>query len=233
MIHCLPQEAPVFLASKWLHLDLLVETSEFEQFFSSIDRPLFLFSTLGVQPKGKNRVGVSDFLSAWQRYIALLKQGLPVNDADFRFFFTLSCTFDLEAVRVLDLPNDREVIAPYAPLMQMQLHRFSYSMADNKFHSQAFGVHSVSWGVRLSYPQLYQYPNTRKVEDALDETKFVNATLFSKARSWMREVSTPTPFLVEGQRVNVPIRLGKSCFSWIDAHPDLAGKKLSVYKREQ
>lgn len=228
MIHIKPTEAPTFFASKWQHIDLLVEASDFEELFQSTSEPIFLFSTMGLQPKDKNCISHSDFLSAWERYTSLLKEGEKVVDAEFRFFFTLALSYCQEAVRVLDFPDGRETVVPYAPIVQMQMHRMSYSVQDGKFHSQAFGPESISWGVRLSYPQLYQDPIKRSVENGFDEAVFVNARLFSRIRSWVRRVSLPVHFTVNGAKIMAPCRLGRDSFRWIDKHPDLVRKQLTV-----
>lgn len=228
LVAVLPKEAPVYLASKWIHLDLLVDKESFEGLLDSFGVPLYLFSTLGVGKKGSHEVSKEAFLDAWQRYIACIQEGRLPQEADFRFLFTLALTCDLGALRSVVIDAAREVIIPYLPLMQMQIHRFSFSKLDKKFHSMAFGEKSIFWGVRLSYPQLFQHPDTRQVEDALDETKFPNAALFSRLKSWMRQNSQPTPFVVDGKRENVPMRIGKSCFSWINRHPGLLDAGLSV-----
>lgn len=220
-----PKDAPKFMASKWLHLDLLVES------MGSLLESLgahFQFSTLGVSLKGANCIERSAFVKTWQGYIDNLKQGIVTEDSALRFFCTSLLTSSLGAVRALDIGDDREIIIPYEPVVQMQLHRFSYSSLDHKFHSMAFGQNSISWGVRLSYPQLFQYPETRQVEDALDETRFINASLFFACRQWMRNNTRPTPFEVDGVRTNVPIRIGKECLSWINTHPELQARNLRV-----
>jgi len=221
----LPKQAPTFLASKWLHIDLLTESME--SLFEAMPE-FFHFSTLGVQEKGKNAIQRADFLSSWHCYISDLKNGKVSDDFRFRFFATSLFTTTLESIRALDIADDKEIIIPYEPCLQMQLHRFTYSSLDHKFHSMAFGQNSISWGVRLSYPQLFQYPHTRVVEEALDAERFQNATLFLAVRQWMRANTQPTPFEIKGMRVNVPMRIGKECFSWINNHPELKNRGLQV-----
>lgn len=224
-----PKMAPLFLASKWVHFDFLVETDELKKLFVHLSEPFYLFSTMGVQPKGTSLIALETFFDAWQRYIEALRARNQIVDNDWRFFFTACMTCDLGAIRRVEIPGMREIIIPYEPLMQMQIHRFSYSRSDNKIHPQAYGMDTVSWGVRLSYPQIFQYPHTRKVEDAQDEAIFKNAHFVPKVRAWLREVSVPTPLLIDGVRHNVPMRLGKGCFSWIANHFDLVRKEIGVH----
>lgn len=222
------KEAPPFLASKWLHLDLLVDESEMRDLLQSL-QPCLLFSSLGVQPIGKNVLDTEKFLEIWQRYVRTLQSGNIPQDADFRFFFTAMMTRDTGCVRAIDIQEDKEIIIPYEPIVQMQLHRFMYSQTDGKFRSMIFGKQSVSWGVRFSYPQLFQYPHTRTVEEALNPERFINAAIFSSIRQWIRDRTMPTPFIVDGSRINVPIRIGKECLPWINKHPELIERNIRVY----
>jgi hypothetical protein len=228
-----PQQAPVFLASKWLHIDLLVDADQMKDLFScllALGADLALFSSMGLQPRGKNALSIEQFLAAWQKYIETLQSGNAPQDADFRFFFTAILTGETKAVKAIDIQGDKEIITPCEPVVQIQLHRFIYSSLDQTFRSMIFGRSSVSWGVRFSYPQVFQYPHVRHIEDALDEKQFVNARVFSSIRQWVRKHTMPTPFVVDEKRVNVPIRIGKECLSWINGHAELIERNIKVEK---
>jgi hypothetical protein len=220
-----------FLASKWLHIDFLVTHHEIERLLLFLQKEhgsLFLFSTLGVQKKGQNQIAIHDFLQAWKEYIEALQKSSPIQETAFRFFFTGCITKSEEAVSFIPIGEDRESIMPHTPCLQMQPHRFSYSKLDGKFRSMVLGKNSLSWGIRISYPQLYQIPNTRTVEDALDESRFPNAALFSSVRSWIRHNTLPTPIIIHDKRVNIPIRIGKECLPWINNHPELGELKVAL-----
>lgn len=227
LLRCSPKEAPIYLASKFLHFELLIEKEDFDRFFEALGE-VFLFSTLGVQLKGQNAISKERFLATWQDYIDDLRHGKAIDDSKFRFAFTLLLTSYNDALRAIAIGDDKEIITPYEPAIQLQLHRFGYSTIDGKFRPMVFGEKSVSWGVRLSYPQLFQYPETRQVMDALDEEKFPNAKLFNSLRYWIRHNTQAVPFLVEGKRVNIPMRISKGCFSWINNHKELIDRGLSI-----
>jgi len=80
------------------------------------------------------------------------------------------------------------------------------------------GLGSVFWGIQMSYPQIYQDPKTMELME-IEESP--NMELFQKIRGWVRDATRATPFIVEGKRVNSPIRIGKNCLSWIGRHPQL------------
>lgn len=220
-------KAPLFLASKWLHFDLLVDTSTMKELFSTLGKPLFQVSTLGVAKKGTSQIDEKTFLEVWQRYLDVLKRGESPNDAEFRFFFTSSFTRDLKALFFLDVGSDREIVSPIEPLLQMQIHRFHYSKEDAKFHPMSFGEKSISWGVRISYPQLFQYPDTRVVEDAT-KSQFINADLLIQLKNWIRRYTQPTPFIARGKKIYEPMRIDKECLSWIDCHAHLRREGLQI-----
>lgn len=226
MIRVEPGQAPTFFASKWIHYDLLIAPEAMKSLMEHLGANLF--STLGVTAKDGHQVEQDAFLDNYRRYIETLKEGKVPDEAAHRFFFTLAITKTLDALRAIDLPGDKEVIVPYAPLIQMQMHRFNYSPLDGKFHSMSFGEKSITWGVRLSYPQLYQSPETRIVEDATDETKFVNSQLFQTLKSWVRANTQPTPFVIDGKKQVEPMRVDKETLAWVANHPQLAQNGLAV-----
>jgi hypothetical protein len=71
-------------------------------------------------------------------------------------------------------------------------------------------------------------PITKNVEKVLGDSRFPNNQLYNSIRQWMRDHTVPTPFVVEGQRINVPMRIGCKCFPWINAHPQLMALGIQV-----
>jgi hypothetical protein len=214
-------------ASKWLHIQFLIDSEEMKELFSVLS-PFVHFSVMGVTEQGGNRLEHQQFLEAYQRYIATLKEGKSPQDSDYRFFFTGILTKTEETVTVLPLPDNREMVRPILPCIQMQLHRFDYSKVDHEIRPMVLGKETISWGVQCSYPQLFQDPETAAVLNALDETLFPNASLFRAMREWIRRHSDPTPFIIQGKKEVVPIRLGKMCRSWIGSHKELQLHGLKI-----
>ena len=128
---CTPQEAHPFLASKWLHTQFLIDPEEMQHLLQALGT-IYLFSTMGVQPVGGNRISPERFLKHYGVYIELLKKGVPPVDQEFRFYFTSVITSSLDALQAVQVGADREIIRPLLPVLQMQLHRFDYSkFSDN------------------------------------------------------------------------------------------------------
>jgi hypothetical protein len=227
MLRVSAKEAIPYLVSKWLHIQFLIDQEEMSKLLDDLGE-VFLFSTLGVKPVHENKMTKEYFLSVYNRYIELLRSKVKPTDEEFRFGFTALITSSLETVQALDVGQGREIICPKLPSLQVQHHRFDYSLTDKKFRPMVFGKDTISWGLQISYPQLFQDPTSREISSALDAKNFVNAALFKKFQEWIRKNTAPTPFEVEGSVVRVPIRIGKNCLSWAKGHPELAAKSLQV-----
>ena len=86
---------------------------------------------------------------------------------------------------------------------------------------------SIHWGIQFSYPQIFQRGNVfTKVSDP---QQFPNTSLFTKLVQWLRTHTVPTTFIWEGKKIATPFRLGKQCFSWINAHPQLKEHGIFVH----
>ena len=227
-----PKDAPQFFASKWLHIQFLLDPEEMKDLFQALGE-VFIFSTMGIKPRGGNQIPIALFLEQYTRYIDLLKAAECINDDAFRFYFSAVITRSQDALLAIDVGNNREIIRPLKPILQIKLHRFDYSYVDGKIRPSVFGKDTVSWGIEISYPQLYQDPLTRVCEKATDLVLFPNAELFKKVQQWIRANTVPTPFIAQDVRIRCPIRIGKKCFDWIDSHQELKARKLAIFRQKE
>ena len=211
-------------ASKWQHIPVLLDLSELTALIKEI-MPVRLFHIGSLRTEEELECTVEQFLANYTDYISLLRGEAAVEDHPYRTAFTLALTENLDAVYVVELANGKCIARPYAPVIQLQLHRLSFSSVDRKVRSMVHGENTISWGIQFSFPQLYLDPQTKRVLTGKEFSETPNARKFRLLQRWVRHNSLPTPFLIDGQRVNSPIRLGKTCFSWIAHHPDLVGYK--------
>jgi len=61
-----------------------------------------------------------------------------------------------------------------------------------------------------------------------ESSEFPNTALYRSVQRWMRAHTIPTPFHVNGKKINVPMRLGKKCLPWISEHCQLKEKGIKV-----
>lgn len=213
-------------ASKWLKIPVLLDVNEMKALIDHLG-PFWIFLISGVVAKDNETLSPVDFLQCYSEYIDSLKQGQFPLESAFRKAFSSVWTTYTDALYSFPINENQQLIKIQKPVIHLQPHRFEYSSTDGKFHSMVFGTNSVWWGIQFSYPQLFQDENLQILQVKENEF-FPNTTFFKKLQKWIRDHTVPTPFFVDNKRMNVPIRLGKNCFSWINHHPQLAGKGLRV-----
>lgn len=218
-------------ASKWLQLQMLVSSKELGNLFAFLEEsltPFLLYSCGAVYPKGKGQVSKKEFLDLYEVYINSLMSGCTPDLVSYRKLFSPAMTVTSDALFTIPVDEDRQIIRVAKPVVQLQANNIDYSSVDKKFHSMVFGIDSIAWGIQFSYPQLFQDNETKQVEIVKNSPAFPNTALFQLLQKWMRQQTIPTPFIAEGKAINVPMRLGKECLGWINRHPQLILKDISV-----
>jgi hypothetical protein len=210
-------------ASKWLDLHVLLDSEEMEALFTYLNDQLgtlHLYLPGRVVPTGEGELSQQAYLNSYESYVTALKNGLMPSAP----LFTVLLTLSPDHVSILKIDPQRELIRPIKPVVQLQPHSMSYSTQDGKFHSMVFGSHSILWGVQFSYPQLFLDPQNREVLKVNDS--FPNTALFRHIQRWIRDHTLPTPMHTPSSFLNLPVRLGKSCLTWINQHPQLKPQQL-------
>lgn len=218
---------PPLQTSKWLKVPVLLDAEEMEGLLNSLGTH-YLFLCGAVRPKGKGFLSQSEFLQHYAGYIDNLKEGILPPIDSYKNWFSPAMTVTTEALYSIPIGEGQEIVRVAKPVVQMQAHMMDYSPIDKKFRSMIYGSESIPWGIQFSYPQLFQDPVTKQVESTKNTPDFPNYHLFHALQKWVRQNTIPAPFFVEGVLHNVPMRLGKKCLSWINRHPQLVKKGISV-----
>lgn len=214
-------------ASKWLQCQALLSGEEMRALFASLE-PFTLFIAGSITEPGKGILSKQHFLALYESYIGMLRSGQVPQAADYRPYFSAVMSADDEALYKLLIDAERQLIRIAKPVVQLQAHHLDYSPLDGKFRSMVFGSDSITWGLQFSYPQLFQEAASKQILQTRQQRAYVNTQLFQRLQQWMRQHTSPSPFLVNGKVVNVPARLGKECFAWINSHPQLKSKGLCI-----
>ena len=213
-------------ASKWLDFQFLVDGIEMEALFKELG-DFHIFQVGKVCSTNEGYVMKEQFLQVYRAYIDCLKHSKLPDENDYRLPFSVIFTAATDHVFQIPVPNQRHIIRVQKPVLQLQVNQIAYSPADGKFRGLVFGKDSILWGLQISYPQLFQDAN-KNVFNVLSDPQFPNTPLLRKLQQWLRQFTVPTPFQVGEERINVPIRLGKQCFSWINTHPQLIESPIRV-----
>ncbi|MBA3237214.1 MAG: hypothetical protein H0T62_02545 [Parachlamydiaceae bacterium] len=214
-------------ASKWLEQQLLIDAPEMESLFSALG-DFTIFKVGYVCKSDEGEVSKSDFLDQYNEYIECLKKGKIPEEQQFRSLFSSIFTVENDHLFQILVAGDRRIIRVEKPVLQLQVHHISYSTVDGKFRAMVFGKDSILWGIQFSYPQLYLEAGTKEVFSVVDSNKFPNTAFYRKLQLWVRQNTIPTPFHVMGNKINVPMRIGKLCLPWINNHPQLISNGIKV-----
>lgn len=206
---------------------MLIDASEMNQLFETL-QPFDIFLTSAVTEIGQSQVASQKFLAVYQDYVAQIQQGILPDENQYRSVFSTIFTRSTDCIFAVPINDQHQLLRIKKPVVQLQPHRVSYSKADGKFRSMTFGPNTISWGIQFSYPQLYQ-DEFKNIHQVLKNKEFPNTELFQQLQKWTRSATIPTPFLVENKKINVPIRIGKNCLSWINQHPQLIAQGIKIY----
>lgn len=208
-------------AAKWIKIPILLDLCEMQRFLAVLGA-FEMFQVGSVVPPGGGLVTSQGFLEDYAQDLERFKHGVTSYARPFGLVWTVT----RDAVKRQVLSDGREIIRPILPVIQLQPHHFQFDHATHECRSMVYGTHSVSWGIQFSYPHLFEDPHSHEIS-TVDET-FPNTVLFHTLRLFVREQTRATPLISAGKRVNVPMRLGKQCFSWVSDVPSLAQQGLSV-----
>lgn len=222
-----PTASGVLQASKWLSYPVLIDADEMEALFKEL-RDFEIYLVSGVSKRGEEKISREAFLELYRTYIDALKEGKLPPEGHYRTVFSSVFTTTSDALFAVHVETDQQLVKIAKPVIQLQVHRISYSLVDGKFRSMVWGPDSITWGIQFSYPQIYQDAVTKQVVQIGETDQFPNTALFRRLQRWGRHHTIATPFLVNGQRINVPVRIGKQCLPWINRHPQLIEKHLAV-----
>lgn len=220
------EEVRPLQASKWLALQLLIDEEEMASLLDAMGA-VSIFSVGRVLPLGGGAVPAAAFLEAYASYVGALRLGLAPPPPPP--YFSAAITNTLDHMVAVKISAAEQIIRPIKPVVQLQPHNMSYIAQEKAFHPLVFGKNSITWGLQIAYPQLWQAPESKAIEKVLSRSDMPNTLLFRAIQQWCRRNTVATPFICGGTTlINVPMRLGRLCLPWINSHPHLAEKGLSV-----
>lgn len=221
------KEEGYFQVSKWLSIQLLVDEHEMQNLLEELGD--FYIAQVGqiysldeeIMPKEK-------FLKCYGAYIEGIKAGKLIDESLYRTCFSSVFTKSLDHLYRAEVAKDQYLLRISKPVLQLQTHRMHYSKLDGKFRPMIFGSDSIMWGIQFSYPQIFQDNRTKEIINVLNHPGFPNCGLYHTLQKWVRKNTIPTPFMDGEKLINSPIRIGKSCLTWINQHPQLKMRGLKV-----
>lgn len=209
--------------SKYNHLDVLLSEEEMQRLFTFL-KPLTLLSITSLNEKNPFVLSKEDFLKAYSNYIQALKNSKKPPFTSFRSTFHGHWTYSLEGIYRLKQGN-RERLYLDSPTLMIKPICIQVSEVDSSIHVGPLTPQGILWGLRFSFPSLYQKAGSHDITQVNPKTHS-NGQLFKDLRAFVRSETLVPSFEKNGTLINSTIRLGKECFSWINQHPDLSELKV-------
>lgn len=207
--------------SKLHKIPVLLDAEELKSLLDSLPKPIFFYHIQGLCKRGEGVMSIDDFYKTYLDYITALKAGFETPLA------ATMLSHSEEILYAQPIEETFQLIKATKPVINVQENKILYSKESGEFKSLVLGRETISWGLHFSYPQLFQDPRSHAIFD-VDES-FPNTHLFSELQKWIRSNTLPTPFIVDGKRKNVPIRIGKQCLKWVQNHPGLKRAGITVH----
>lgn len=202
------------LASKYIKIVALLDCVEMKELLDHLGD--FLIFEIG-RISAQIELTHEQFFHNYCSYVQKLQRGEKME-----WPLSLAFTTDRQSIKIQTV-GEKFLSRPQLPILQLQPGRLRYSEASGDFQMGALGE-GISWGIQFSYPFLFQ---SAEGEIAKVDRSFPNTELFFKLQRWIRHNTRATPFQVDSHLINVPVRLGHDCFSWINQHPDLKGVSVA------
>ncbi len=210
--------------SKWIKLPLLIDAEEMQGLIDALP-PFKLYDVQKVNSVNSGVEAPTYLVEGYRRYVSHLQKGETPPLDQFRGLFSAAWSVTDEAFFSVAIDEGRRLFKAITPIVQTQMNQIRYAPEEKVFRTQVFGPDTLCWGIQIGFPHLFLDPTSY---EALSTREFPNMALFNAVQRWVRQNTVPTPFIVEGEKLNSPIRLGKKCFSWIASHPQLKALGISI-----
>ena len=180
-----------YQVSKWLNLSCNLAIFEIQELYEALGKPKWVLC-------GKVFSEEDNVQNAFDYWLEEYAKGnvLPAL-----------LTQDENAYEKFALPDGKFIVRPIFPLIQIKEHRIVIAH-DQSIHSGVFGPDSIPFGITFSYPQLILDHNQKKVVEVL-KAPYLNTELFKSLQKWVRNFTSPTPFVIDGKKRFEPFRIGK------------------------
>ena len=198
---------PNYQASRWLKVRLLLSIEAMQELVDHLE-PVCFIQAASVMQTLDPLVPKKEFLAAYAEYMHHLEKDDPQSAA----FAGRSPLFKLTLCASPNLATTYEVklgsflTRLLEPGVQLRPCLVDFSSLSKQFSYSALGLHSISWGLEFSYPQLIQ-KHGEEVANGLKEP-FVNGILFKKIQKWARRHTRLAAFTFEGEKIISELRIG-------------------------
>jgi hypothetical protein len=214
--------------SMWLSYSFFLSYDEMRDFIDYLS-PFYIIRTdIVLDEKDDGIVNSKEFLEVYKNYISDLSLHQGIDEKRVRKYFHAIWTVSLDIAYNIKLKCGRHILKIFRPALVLQHHKMSYNKESQKFFSMVFGKDLLSFGLNLSYPQLYQDPKDKTLHKVMLEDKFENTLLFNKAKEWIKKHTRPLTVVIDKKKCVQTIRIGKKSLEVLKNHPWFSTSKMEL-----
>lgn len=203
--------------SKWVKHAILLDKEEMESFWKVLDSSIMISPVQKVS-KEKWQVSKEHFFAQYEKYLSWLRLEEEFPPPALRKEFTLMASSFVEAFYAVSVALDQFIIKARCPVIQIQTYHCFISKFDRKIYPMAMNADSFTYGLQISYPQIYEEPHTGKFKKMLLEKDFPNTILYKQIVQWLRNHTKPAIFFIGDKEEVAPFRVGKKDKDWMSDH---------------
>ncbi|MES2199773.1 MAG: hypothetical protein V4489_06360 [Chlamydiota bacterium] len=194
--------------SKWVKHAVLLDREEMESLWEVL-ASCIIISPIQKVSKEKWQVSKEHFFTWYEKYLSWLRLEDDFPPPDLRKEFTLMLSTFVEAFYAVSLSSDQFLIKARCPVIQIQIYHCFISKFDRKIYPMAMNADSFTYGLQISYPQIYEEPHVGKFKKMLLEKDFPNTILYKQIVQWLRNHTKPATFFLGDKEEVAPFRVGK------------------------
>lgn len=205
--------------SKWLRHVLLLSLEDMEACLDFLGS--FCCIRAGMTTQASIVVSKEEFLHYYTLYLEEMQHITHLASPALRRFFSLFWTVDPADVAPLLLSQDKILMKPIKPVVQVQLCHCLWNKQSHRIDPMALHADSFSFGLQISYPQIYEDPQTHQFSKVLLSQEFSATPLFLAFVQWMRAHTQPVVVSIAEKKIASTVRMGKKSVSLLALHQGL------------
>ena len=203
--------------SKWLKHALLLTKEEMESLYAIwVSHPLI--SPVHKATREDWRIGKEDFFRRYIEYLEHVQTKDEIPPPEMRKQLTLLLAGAVEDLYAIAMPKEQFFIKARRPVIQLQMYHAFFSAEDQQIHPMAMHERSFSFGLQISYPQIYEDPITQEFIKVLQAENFPSTLLYQETLQWIRRNTRPFCYTQNGEEKVAPFRVGKQRVDWRGFH---------------
>ncbi len=178
----LPLPSPLFSASKWGEISVLLSFSDWQKVLHFLEGA-FLFSLKN--PVEKELIVTKEMLEKGYKEALYALEKKEDNFSSWVHLLPVAASLDSESFFLSETPSKKKLIQWRRPAILIQPFFFHYSSLDEIFRPKILGKEKIFWGMQFSFPYIYYDPLLKEVKKVdLKEEK--NGSLFVALRRLIR-----------------------------------------------